>query len=119
MAKQDGGTTKRDARMTQGVSDQDLISAFAALSNPTRLAIMGWLRDLGGFPPQSQPAEEVGVCLKHIQARAGISQSTASQYMANLQRADLVTSQRIGHWTHYRRNEARIQQLAGYIGVDL
>jgi len=59
---------------------------FQALSNPTRLAILEWLREPDSFPPQDYPAAEVGVCLKHIQARAGVSQSTASQYMAVLQR---------------------------------
>src|SRR5580700_524644 len=61
---------------------EDLCEIFHALSNPARLAIMRWLRDPGSFPPQDRPAEEVGVCLKHIQARAGVSQSTASQYSA-------------------------------------
>jgi DNA-binding transcriptional ArsR family regulator len=88
-----------------------LVPAFKALGHPTRLAILGWLRDPGSFPPQDQPAEDVGVCLKHIQARANVSQSTASQFMATLQRADLVTCTRIGQWSHYRRNEATIARL--------
>jgi DNA-binding transcriptional ArsR family regulator len=99
--------------------DEDLAEVFRALANPTRLAILRWLRDPGGFPPQDQPAEEVGVCLKHIQARAGISQSTASQFMAVLQRAGLVTSQRVGHWTHYRRNEARLAEIARQLAADI
>ena len=101
------------------LTDDELSAVFKALSNPTRLAILRWLRDPGSFPPQDQPAEEVGVCAKHIQARAGVSQSTASQFMAVLQRAGLVTSQRFGHWTHYRRNEERIAELARVIGTDL
>ena len=91
---------------------EELARAFKALSNPMRVRILHWLKDPGSFPPQSEPAEEVGVCLKHIQARAGVSQSTASQYMATLQDAGLVTSQRIGAWTHYRRVEDRIARLA-------
>ena len=101
------------------LTDEDLSVVFKALSNPTRVAILRWLRDPGSFPPQDQPAEEVGVCAKHIQARAGVSQSTASQFMAVLQRAGLVTSQRIGQWTHYRRNEERIAELASVIAADL
>lgn len=93
-------------------TDEELVQALKALAHPTRLAILAWLRDPESFPPQDQPATEVGVCLKHIQARAEISQSTASQFMAVLQRAGLVTSTRIGPWTHYKRNEARIAQLA-------
>ena len=101
------------------LSDDDLAAVFKALANPTRLAILRWLREPNSFPPQEQPADKVGVCAKHIQERAGISQSTASQFMAVLQRANLVTSQRIGHWTHYRRNEQRLAELAKVISVDL
>ncbi len=111
--------SRYDDHMAKRVSNDGLTTVFQALSNPTRLAILKWLREPASFPPQDQPAEDVGVCLKHIQARAGISQSTASQYMAILQRADLVTSQRIGHWTHYKRNQTRLAQLANHIAADL
>jgi DNA-binding transcriptional ArsR family regulator len=97
--------------------DVDLVAAFKALGHPTRLAILGWLKDPGSFPPQDRPAEEVGVCLKHLQARAGVSQSTASQFMAVLQRAGLVTCTRIGQFSHYRRNEDTIAALANSVAV--
>jgi ArsR family transcriptional regulator len=61
----------------------------------------------------------VGVCLKHIQARAGVSQSTASQYMSVLQRAGLVTSTRIGQWTHYKRNDALLRRLGEQLATEL
>lgn len=93
-------------------TEDDLALVFKALANPTRVAILRWLKDPSDFPPQLEPAEEVGVCLKHIQARAGVSQSTASQYMATLQAAGLVTSTRVGQWTHYKRREERIRGLA-------
>ena len=101
------------------ISAEDLSEIFHALSNPARLAIVRWLRDPGGFPPQDRPAEEVGVCLKHIQARAGVSQSTASQYMSVLQRAGLVTSTRIGQWTHYKRNDALLRRLGEQLATEL
>lgn len=101
------------------LTDDDLAMVFKALAHPTRVAILRWLRDPGSFPAQTVSAEEHGVCAKHIQARAGVSQSTASQFMAVLQRAGLVTSERFGHWTHYRRNDERIAQLAGVIATDL
>lgn len=49
--------------------------------------------------------------MKQIQEKGGISQSTASQFMAMLQRAGLVESTRIGQWTYYRRDDARIARL--------
>ncbi len=94
-------------------------TAFKALANPMRVQILRWLKDPGSFPPQLEPAEEVGVCLKHIQARAKVSQSTASQYMAALQAADLVTTTRIGQWRHYKRNEQQIEKLAAFIRQGL
>jgi DNA-binding transcriptional ArsR family regulator len=97
----------------------DLVVVFKALGHPTRLAILGWLKDPESFPPQDQPAAEVGVCLKHIQARAEVSQSTASQFMATLQRAGLVTCTRIGQWSHYQRDEAAIEALGRRLSLDL
>lgn len=97
----------------------DLAVVFKALSNPMRVKILDWLKDPGSFPPQLEPAEEVGVCLKHIQARAGVSQSTASQYLAVLQEAGLVVSRRIGPWTHFARDEERIGRLAEQVRTSL
>jgi ArsR family transcriptional regulator len=97
--------------MLQGQSDE-LLEVCKALANPTRLRIMGWLRDpTAHFEPQADPIAEVGVCVKQIQEKAGVSQSTASQFMAVLQRAGLVQSRRIGSWTYYRRDDARIGEL--------
>lgn len=102
------------------VVDDGLVEVFKALSNPTRLCILGWLKDPAAhFPPQDHPPEEVGVCLKHIQNKAGVSQSTASQFMATLQRAGLVSSRRIGQWTHYKRDEARISEFAEHLRIAL
>lgn len=97
----------------------ELVTVFKALAHPTRLAILGWLKEPTSFPPQDQPAEDVGVCLKHIQARANVSQSTASQFMATLQRADLVTCTRAGQWSHYQRNEEQIARLARAVGTSI
>ena len=92
--------------------DDQLIEVCKALSNPMRLQIMGWLRDPARhFEPAPDSVEEVGVCLKQIQDKAGVSQSTASQYRQTLQRAGLVTSQRCGPWTYYRRNDAKIADV--------
>jgi ArsR family transcriptional regulator len=93
-------------------SGTDVVLGLKALGHPTRLAILGWLKDPDSFPPQDVPAETVGVCLKHIQARAEVSQSTASQFMATLQRAGLVTCTRVGQFSHYYRNEEAIAALA-------
>jgi DNA-binding transcriptional ArsR family regulator len=98
----------------------DLLDVCKALANPTRLQIMGWLRNPAEhFAPQADPMDEVGVCVKQIQEKAGISQSTTSQFMSVLQRAGLVESARIGQWTYYRRNDARIRELPDLLSSAL
>ena len=98
----------------------DLLEVFKAMANPTRLQIMGWLRNPAEhFAPQAHPIEEVGVCVKQIREKADISQSTASQFMSVLERAGLVESTRIRQWTYYRRNEARISELPDLLGSVL
>jgi DNA-binding transcriptional ArsR family regulator len=98
----------------------DLLDVCKALANPTRLQIMGWLRNpTAHFAPQADSMEEVGVCVKQIQEKAGISQSTTSQFMAVLQRAGLVQSTRVGPWTYYRRNDVRIAELPELINTSL
>ncbi|GAB20686.1 putative ArsR family transcriptional regulator [Gordonia effusa NBRC 100432] len=92
-----------------------LVAALKAVAHPQRLTILGWLREPESFPPQLRPAEEVGVCLKHIQARLGASQSTVSQYLAVLQRAGLVHCTKIGQWSHYRRDEAAVGRLTSQL----
>ncbi|MEH6796239.1 MAG: helix-turn-helix domain-containing protein [Rhodococcus sp. (in: high G+C Gram-positive bacteria)] len=52
-------------------------------------------------------------------ARVGVSQSTASQYMAVLQRAHLVISTKIGPWVHYELNADYLDRLAETIKTDL
>ncbi|NEE00120.1 ArsR/SmtB family transcription factor [Phytoactinopolyspora halotolerans] len=102
--------------------DQDLVRALRALSNPMRLQLLAWLRDpqsnfsLGGAIADP---DEVGVCVTHIQARAGLAQSTVSAYMAELERAGLVRSTRVGKWTHYKRDEQRISELVTALGRTL
>ncbi|MCH4091152.1 ArsR/SmtB family transcription factor [Acetobacter sp.] len=87
----------------------DFNEALKALDNPARLAILAKLKDpRKNYPEQEVDPEQVGVCVSIIQEHAGLSQSTISLYLATLQRARLVTSQRIGPWTYYRRDEANI-----------
>ncbi|WP_433448065.1 ArsR/SmtB family transcription factor [Streptomyces sp. CA-142005] len=107
---------------TAPTPDPDLVNALRALSNPMRLQMLRWLREPERhFPMETAIADptEVGVCVSHIQAKAGLAQSTVSAYMAELQRAGLVRATRVGKWTHYKRDEQRIADLVAELGRSL
>lgn len=84
-----------------------------ALNNPTRLKILEWLKNPEDHFPahESGLSFEVGVCVAYIQEKAGISQSTTSQYMSILHQAGFVIPTRIGKWTYYKRDEETISQF--------
>jgi DNA-binding transcriptional ArsR family regulator len=96
------------------------LAIFKALSNKTRLEILHWLKDpQASFPEQVHSGFEVGVCVGEIQKKAGLTQSTVSEYLSILQRAGLVESTRVGQWTYYKRNEAAFEELSKFIQSDI
>ena len=108
--------------MADAVPDPELLRALRALANPVRLQLLRWLREPERhFVLDGAIADpvEVGVCVSHIQARVGLAQSTVSAYLAELERAGLVRSTRVGKWTHYKRDEQRISQLVATLGGTL
>jgi ArsR family transcriptional regulator len=101
---------------------EQLLDVFKALANPVRLQVLRWLREPARhFPVERAIADpaEVGVCVSHIQEKTGLAQSTVSAYMAELQRAGLVRATRVGKWTHYKRDEARIAEFVAVLGHTL
>ncbi|KUL46008.1 ArsR family transcriptional regulator [Streptomyces sp. NRRL F-4489] len=97
------------------VGASDLVEVFKALGNPARLQIMQWLREPDRYFSAYEPIADrrsVGVCVTHIQGKSGLAQSTVSSYMSTLERAGLVRSTRVGKWTHYRRDEERLAEVA-------
>jgi DNA-binding transcriptional ArsR family regulator len=100
----------------------DLVDVLKALANPTRLQIMQWLKEpvesFAEFEPMAD-RRTVGVCVTHLQAKSGLAQSTISSYLSTLERAGLVTSTRVGKWTHYRRDDARVAQLLTDLGISI
>ncbi len=108
------------------MTDKQLLDIFKALSNETRLHILQWLKTPDeNFPKKGCVSEEEdaalqgAVCVCAIGEKAGISQSTVSQYLETMERAGLLTLVRRGKWTYYRRNEETIRALADYIENDL
>ncbi len=90
---------------------------FRALGNERRLQILAWLKDpVAHFPPQREgDLIEDGVCGQFIAEKLAINASTLSEHMRILQRSGLVTAKRIKQWTFYRRNDARLKELASIV----
>jgi DNA-binding transcriptional ArsR family regulator len=98
----------------------DQVEMFKALSNKTRLQILGWLKNPEkNFPDQATNGFDNGVCVGQIQNKAGLTQSTVSEYLSTLQRAGLVKSTRVGQWTYYQRNEEAFAHLSQLIQSDI
>jgi DNA-binding transcriptional ArsR family regulator len=98
----------------------DHLEIFKALSNKSRLQILNWLKNPQlHFPEQQAAGYEAGVCVGQIQQKAGLTQSTVSEYLTTLQRAGLVEATRIGQWTYYRRKEDTFAALSQFIESEI
>jgi ArsR family transcriptional regulator len=87
----------------------DLDDIIKALAHPVRREILDWLKDPATQFPDQHHSTERGVCAGQIDQRCGLSQSTVSAHLAILQRAGLISSQKIGQWHFFKRNEETIQ----------
>lgn len=97
----------------------DIDAIHKALANPVRRQILAWLKAPSeNFGAQEYPLE-LGVCAGLIDQRTGLSQSTVSAHLATLQRAELVTSKRVGQWIFFKRNEATIRAFLKHMNGDL
>jgi len=99
----------------------NLIEINKALSNQVRVDILNWLKKPeDNFPPHLELGHfDYGVCLVFIKNKANLSQSTISQYMAQLQKSGLVDSKRVGKWTYFKRNEQNIIKYINQLNKEL
>ena len=96
------------------------ITIYKALANETRLNIVKWLKDpIKNFPSLEVKDLKYGVCCGLIQKKAGLSQSTISNYLAILEKSGLLTATRCKQWTYYKRNESFIKQFCQAIKTKL
>lgn len=96
----------------------DLDEIIKALSNPVRREILQCLKEPEKhFADQLHPLE-FGVCASKFE-RCGLSQSTVSAHLAVLQKAGLVSTQRVGQWVFYKRNEETIAEFLKVLGTEL
>jgi len=82
--------------------------------------MLEWLKDPAlNFPEQLDAGYENGVCVGQIQAKAGLTQSTVSEYLSTLQRAGFIEATRVGQWTYYKRNEEAFKELSKIIESNI
>ncbi|HEY2820093.1 MAG TPA: metalloregulator ArsR/SmtB family transcription factor [Candidatus Acidoferrum sp.] len=98
-----------------------LTLAFRALSNPSRLQILAWLRQpKKHFPPQIDgDLIKDGVCGLLVAKKLRVSQPTASEHLKILIQAGLIRGKRIKQWTFYKRNEPAIRTLKKEIQTEV
>ena len=97
----------------------DLDDIMKALAHPLRRDILQWLKEPQQYFSEQHHSLENGVCAGQIDQRAGLSQSTVSAHLATLQKAGLITSQKVGQWHFFKRNEPAIQAFLQRIGQQL
>lgn len=88
------------------------MTLLKALANEKRLQILLWLKDpKKHFTSMHCDVEKDGVCVGLIEEKIGLSQSTVSQYLMQLQQAGFITTERKGQWTYCKRNEKAFKEL--------
>ncbi len=99
----------------------DEVTVFKALANESRLKILSLMRepDKNFGPTPNGECRGDRVCVGEIQKKLGLSQSTASQYLAQLQQAGLIEAKRCGQWTFYVRNEETLRRVGVFLQQDI
>jgi ArsR family transcriptional regulator, arsenate/arsenite/antimonite-responsive transcriptional repressor len=94
------------------MKETELVLAFKALSDPTRLKILELLKTRGQSCCDLIARNERGLCACDIEKAVGLSQAAVSHHMDLLRRAGFVEANKRGRWMFYRRNEAALAGLA-------
>lgn len=98
----------------------DIDAIHKALANPVRRQILAWLKEPEKyFAEQIHQPLQLGVCAGLIDRRTGLSQSTTSAHLSTLVKAGLITSQRVGQWIYFKRDEAVIQAFVDHMNAAL
>ncbi|MBY0240009.1 MAG: ArsR family transcriptional regulator [Burkholderiaceae bacterium] len=97
----------------------DIDAIHKALANPVRRQILSWLKQPEAFFADQLHPLSFGVCASLIDERTGLSQSTVSAHLATLQKAGLVTVQRVGQWNFFKRNDDVIAAFIEQMNIGL
>ena len=100
----------------------DLTDVFLALSNKHRQHIVESLKDPERHYRPNEPSVDMtstGVCVSQVSEHLDVTAATASQYLAQLKNVGILSSERLGKFTFYRRNEGRIAEITQAITEQL
>lgn len=90
----------------------NILNVLKALSNDKRLKILEWLKHPGKhFISTHCDVKKDGVCVGLIEQKIGLSQSTVSQYLAQLEQVGLIIMERRGQWTYCKLNTPFIKEF--------
>jgi len=97
----------------------DFDAMLRALAHPFRRMVLQWLADPERHFADRQYALLRGVSAGMIHAKSGLSQSTVSGHLSQLERAGLVNAKRVGQRVIFSRNEAAIRDFAEWLNGDI
>ncbi|SIT40159.1 ArsR family transcriptional regulator [Paraburkholderia piptadeniae] len=97
----------------------DFDAMVRALAHPFRRKVLQWLADPASHLFDAEYALLRGVSAGMIHSKSGLSQSTVSGHLSQLERAGLVNAKRVGQWVIFSRNEAAIREFAGWLHDDI
>ena len=91
----------------------NMVNIFKALANEKRFQILEYLKEPEKyFFSDEQPCNmQEGICVGLIERKIGLSQSTVSQYLAQLQQVGLIHMERRGQWTFCQLNQSLLQEF--------
>ncbi|SEJ67313.1 ArsR/SmtB family transcription factor [Paraburkholderia diazotrophica] len=97
----------------------DFDAMVRALAHPFRRKVLQWLADPASHFLDAEDAPLRGVSAGMIRSKSGLSQSTVSVHLSQLERARLVNAKRVGQWIIFSRNETAIHAFAGWLHGDI
>ena len=97
----------------------DLDAMIRALAHPFRRSVLQWLADPAEHFSAAESAPFKGVSAGMLHAKSGLSQSTVSGHLSQLEQAGLLNAQKVGQWVFLSRNEKAIREFAEWANADL
>jgi DNA-binding transcriptional ArsR family regulator len=97
----------------------DFDAAIKALAHPFRRKVLDWLAEPEKYFSEPEYAAFRSVSAGMLHTRSGLSQSTVSCHLSQLEKAGLVDAKKVGQWTFFSRNESAIRELAEQFNSDV